>query len=556
MALERRDLTQLVSFDPPLPQRGFAILSQGTTTTADTWGGSGTDGQTYGYFTLDTTWWTNSSSSVNDLNLLPVPVGTIFQVWSTNSSAAFDPTKYLINGQGAPDLIDNNTWLNHAVFPKDVTLRRVVGIRQVSNTQWNIYFNPPANSTFNASTDGIVTLPQPTNAQWMGQYGHVIGLVMDWSKPGGPTSLSFTLTCPPNFRPTALNAGRRLQAFRGGSNIWDGTLQEPQASPTGWSVTANGVGVEGANFAATYSTWTADNVVNEAIGRGLRWRNDGIGSPPGLYGLNSSNVQDSGYQTVQDFTNLLTTSGALYWSIEPPMSVGIPAQPWVLRFRPFPTDLSGNPLIGGVTAPEQYNIQEWQRVDLNAVLTRVPADLYIINSSPTSRTMNGLYNTLVCKYQVTPDIPSTSGTATVPATYSTLTVDQPSSVASQGRVEYYLDMTSSGVMTSQQVQQVALNLLAHYTRFSFLTAFTVTPGRLLNNGGQAVDIALDWSGKMATVLVENAPVGGDISMSPQTFFIQDYSYDDDAETATVTPYQTAGTDIQSLVAEIYPNGFS
>jgi len=437
-------------------------------------------------------------------------------------------------------------------------MRYVVGIRQAAGdgSQWYIYFGPSTDTQFTSQTTGIVTWPEPSRPEWMGTLGHVTGLSMEWAKPGGPVSMAFNLTCPPAFRTEGMNCGRRVQAFRGGSCIWDGILEEPTPSATGWAFTADGTGVEGANYAAFYTSWTADDPVNKAIGRGLRWRNDGIGSPPGLFGLNSTNAQDSGSLTTQDFLNLLCTSGALYWSIEPPLSAGIPAEPWVLRFRPFPTDISGNPLSSGVTAPEQWNIQEWQRIDLKAKLTRVPPDLYIVNTSPTSRTLNGTYNTLVCRYQSSPDIPATSKTGAIAAAYNTIYVDQPGAVVEQGRVEYYLDMTSNGVMTAAQVVQVAQNILSRFIRLSFFNPYTVMPGQLLNNGGEPVDLACDQSGKMATVLIANAPVGGDVTFDPVTFFIADYVYDDDSQTATITPYQSAGKDIQSLISELYPSGYN
>jgi hypothetical protein len=558
--MERKDLTQLVTFDPPLPRVGFTILSQGTTTSAETWGGSGQDGKTFSYFLIDTSWWVaneNDGEPGLDQNLIPIPVGTKFQMWQAKSGQ-FNPAAGLVAGGGSTDLMDMSTWLAGYTIA-DATVRYVVGIRQATGdgSQWYIYFGPSTDKQFPANTNGIVTIPEPRNAQWMGQIGHVSGLQMEWSKPGGPTSLQFNLTCPPNFRVTGMDCGRRVQAFRGGSCIWDGIMEEPQASATGWTMTADGTGVEGANYSAYYSHWTADEPINRAIGRGLRWRNDGVGSPPGLFGLNSANAQDPSSLTVQDFANLLCTSGSLYWSIEPPLSAGIPAEPWVIRFREFPTDISGNPLSAGVRAAEQYNIQEWQRIDLKAKLNRVPPDLYIVNLSPTSRTLNGTYNTLACRYQATPDIPGTSAHPSgIPATYNTVFVDQPGAVAEQGRVEYFLDMTSNGVMTSAQVVQVAHNILNRYIRLSFFTAYTVQPGQLINNGGVPVDLACDWSGKMATVLVENAPVGGDVTMDPLTFFIADYVYDDDSQTATITPYQSAGKDIQSLIAAMYPNGYN
>ncbi len=558
MALERKDLTQIVTFDPPLPRRAFGILAQGTTTSADNWGGSSMDGKTFGYFLIDTTWWTASQGVVGDLNLLPMPVGTKFNMWTDSGTMLpFDPTPYLINQyNGAPDLINMNAYLNHAIVPKNTTLKTVVGVRQAAANQWYVYYSVPDVTVYNTLVDGIVTWPTPSNPQWMGEIGHVTGLSYNWSKPGGPTSLQFTLTCPPTFRTTGMNIGRRLQAWRGGSCIWDGTLEEPTASPTGWTIVADGTGTEGENFAATYSTWTPDNVINDAIGRGLRWRNDGIGQPQGVFGLNSSNAWDPGSQTVTDFLNLLCQTGSLYWSIEPSMSVQLPGEAWVLRIRPFPTDISGNPLSAGTASAEQYNVQDWGRIDLKANLKRLPPDLYILNSVPISRTTNGTYNTLVLKYQVTPDIPATSTKAEVPATYGLVVVDQPTAVAGQSRIEYFLDLTSAGVMTQAQVQVMGQALLQRYVKLSYTTAYTVTPGRLITSGGEPVDLACDYSGKIATVWVENAPVGGDVTASPLTFFIADYAYDDDSATATITPYQDSNRgDIQSLLAEMYPNTF-
>lgn len=557
MALERKDLSQIASLAPPLPRRAFTITGQGTTSTSETWGGSGTDGKLYGYVTLDTTWWTASQGTAGNLNLLPVPVGVQFQVYSRSSG--FSPASGLLNSQGAPDLLGMADWLA-AYTLKDAQLRTVVGIRQQSANSWNVYYSPSSDSAtadgpYTPGTDGIVTWPRPYNPQWFGAIGHVTGQVLQWDKPGGPTSLSFSLSCPPELRTTAMTAGRVLQVFRGGSCTWEGVLQEPQPSPTGWTITATGAGTYGDGYAAYYTQWVPDNPVNEAIGRGLRWRNDGIGSPPGLFGLNSGNAQDSGSLTVTDFLNLLTSTGALFWSVEPPLTVGLPAEPWVLRMRPFPVDISGNPLTAGTTLPQQYNIQEFQRIDLNKVAQRVPPDLYIVNSNPVPRTQNGLYNTLVCRYQATPDIPAISGTAAVAATFNEVFVDQPSSVAEQQRVEFFLDMTSAGVMTAAQVQEIAQAILARYVQLSYATAYTVYPGQLLNNGGEPVDLALDWSGKMATVLVENAPVGGSVTYGPTTFFVGTYSYDDDSQTGTLTPLQQGGTDISSILSELTSTSF-
>jgi hypothetical protein len=303
-----------------------------------------------------------------------------------------------------------------------------------------------------------------------------------------------------------------------------------------------------------YDTWNADNPIDKAIGRGLRWRNDTkIGKPTGIY---LGQQQDTGSMVITDFLNLLCTGGGLYWSIEPPASCSVPAPAWNIRLRPFPTDLTGDPLASNAATSTSWNVQEWQRTDLKAKLPRIPPDLYIVNTNPVPRTISNDYNTLVIKYMASADKTATSTTTASAAVYKVVVVDNPASVKAHGRNEYYLDISASNAMSEASVVSLGKNILAHYVRANFAADFTVEPGQLLNNGGYTVDLATNQCGKVATVQVENAAFGGEVSYGAVTFMIGNYTYDDDTQTATVSPYQSDKTDISNIINDLYPGKFA
>jgi hypothetical protein len=187
---------------------------------------------------------------------------------------------------------------------------------------------------------------------------------------------------------------------------------------------------------------------------------------------------------------------------------------------------------------------------------RFPPDLYIVNVNPVPRTISNDYNTLVIKYMSKADTTATSTVTASAATYNTIIVDQPASVQVHGRNEYYLDISASNVMTEAQVVTMGQNILAHYVRANFASTITVQPGRLVNNGGVAVDIGLDWSGYMVSLLVDTAAFGGEVNYGTQTFMVGDYAFDDDSQTSTITPFQSQNTDLASVLNELYPAQFS
>src|SRR5512146_3268262 len=105
MAFEKRNATRLVTFDPPLPRRGFAITSSTSTTDTDDFAGSSTDGRRYGKFVIDASQW----SGVNGSGVPPLSPGEKFQVWTWRTDQpnhGFYPSTGIpqYSKTGSPDL--------------------------------------------------------------------------------------------------------------------------------------------------------------------------------------------------------------------------------------------------------------------------------------------------------------------------------------------------------------------------------------------------------------------------------------------------------------------
>lgn len=586
MALELLNATQICSWAPPLPQRAFQIISVGVTSDNMLFAGYQTDGKRYNYVVINTSQWATAEGQ----HIPPMTPGEQFQIWQPSAGGWTNPPSF---GSGttapwtyAPELYNAYTLTENreagggsAVYKiADATLQTVVGVQQQANNSWFVYFAPGTNSTIPAITSsiGIITVPKPMHPKWLGSIGHVSTINYSYALPGGPDQLTCSLLVEPNYRTDATNPGRIFTAHRGGSCIWEGVLTEPQAAPNGWTLTANGVGTLGTNFGAWWqagagpvkssSGWTSDAPIDFAISRGLRWTNYGIGSPAGIY---LGPVQDPGSLTITDFLNLLCTGGALTWElVQPSGASSMPPAPWTIRVYPMPTDVSGNPLVTGVaqkgvaSANSTYVYTgawaagKWKRVDTLPTSPRVKPDLYLVNTNPVSRTINADYNTVIVYYEKTADSTATSTATATAATFATTFATIPGSVAIHGRLEYFLDVSNAGAMTGAAAAAIGQNVLNKYIRANFAGSFNVQPGQLLNLGGVPVDIGCNWNGSMVTVQVVNEAYGGEVGQAPITFLIGEYEFDDDTQTAVITPYQNARTDISSVVAQLYPGKFA
>lgn len=588
MALEKIHGTQIVTWAPPLPQRAFQILSAGQTTDNMFIGGMSTDGKRYGYFVLNTIQWMIQEGFHDP----PVRPGEQFQIYQVNTAGGWsqwisppvfgdgdalpDVSNPNRTSPNAPDLfavytLTQTRELEGATAPyilADPTVHTIAAVQQSSSGAWFVYFSPNTTISISPQNMGIVTIPRPYNPKYLGQIGHVSGTNYTYSIPGGPDQLTCLLQIEPDYRTDAMNPGRIVTAHRGCSCIWYGQLTEPQPAATGWTLTANGVGTFGTNFGAWWQpeanssnkkspAWNPDAPIDFAIDRGLPWVNRGIGRPPGIY---TGPQQDPGSMTITDFLNLLCTGGSLTWELVQPASASSwPPGPWELKIYDLPTDQNGNPLAAGPPVKIQIpvgNNTKWVRIDLLQSRPRRPPDLFLVNTSPVARTIQADYNTIIIRYQATPDITATSTKKAQAATFNTIFVDQPGSVALHGRMEYFLDITNAGSMTQDSAAQIGKNVLSKYIRANFAGSFPVMPGQLLNTGGVPVDLGLNWAGAVCTLQVKNEAFGGEVGNAPITFMIGQYEYDDDTQTATVTPYQNAKTDIASVIASLYPGKFA
>jgi hypothetical protein len=405
---------------------------------------------------------------------------------------------------------------------KEPTLFRVSAVSAPFAGFVNAYFAPQPQLS-PTSSDTAANLPRPTSPRWLGTIGHVSGLKYSFSCPGGPDAMSCLLRLPPDYRTDALNPGRVVQVWRGANCVWEGKLDEPVPGTDGWQISAHGAGTYGTDFTAVWTTWNADDPVDQAINRGLRWANPGIGTPSGIY---LAQKTDSGASTITEFLQLLCTGGGLLWSLTPPGATGPPAGPWTLSVFPLPQDVNG--------------------------ILQSPNTRILVCHSPVSRTVHSDINKIILRYQKTGDIPATSTRAAVAATYTTTSVAQQASIQAHGPMEYYLDLSSAGVMTAAAVTQVGQFVLSKYVRASFAGPFTVGPGQLLNAGGYPVDLGCERAGSVVQLMMTDAPYGGEVVAGPVTFMTGSYEFDDDTDTATITPLQDARTDMARLISALYP----
>jgi hypothetical protein len=479
--LEQLTYSQVATLQPAPPKWTLSVIG----------GGSSAPGQLqfgayagYAYFTAGV----NTSAA-------PAAAGDVFQLWA--SGVLKEPTLFTVAGT-----LQNNFGGN-----------------------WFVFFNPaPQSVPVNGNV--AISVPRPKNAKWLGSLGHVHGLTRTYSCPGGPDQLTLHFTAPPDYRTDALDPGRVVQAWRGASCVFEGILDEPQPAADGWTVTAHGAGQYGTDFAAIYATWNADDAINQAIGRGMRWVNQGIGKPGGIF---LGQVQDSGSETITAHLTLLVTGGGLLWQVTRGNASTLPAGPWTLTVFPFTSDANGNPLV--------------------------PPSRLLTCTTPVARTIAADINSLILRYQATPDIPQTGTKKAVPATFSTTNVNNFASIAKHSRMEYFLDISSAGVMTPQAAQVIGQNILNRYVRASWAGPFTVGPGQVRNMAGQPVDLGCDEAGLVYQVIAVDAPYGGEVAAAPLLFMSGGYEYDEDTETAIITPFQGVRTDMASLISALYPVKF-
>ena len=335
-----------------------------------------------------------------------------------------------------------------------------------------------------------------TDPQWLGTIGHVSALQYSYTCPGGAAQMSCTLQREPTYRPSALDPGRRVFVYRGARCVWEGRANEPVDSATGWAVAAHGIGTEGTDYAAVYTTWSLNDPVNQAISRGLRWRN------PGIAGGWLAQQPDSGSQTVTDHLNTLTTYSAQVWMVD-----------------------------------------RWNTLQVYAIPTVV--NRLLVCTTPVTRTIASDVTTIWLKYEASDDGQGNTS-------YGLTDAFNQDAINRHGATEVYGDLSNAGVMSAPSASNVGDQVLAKYQRAPFSGPFTARYGQLMTTGGSPIDLGCDRAGTVVRLLVTDAPFGGDAVTGQITFVVGTYEYNDDDGTATITPMASPRADFSSLLALVSP----
>lgn len=340
--------------------------------------------------------------------------------------------------------------------------------------------------------------PDGSQPRWLGTLGKVTPPVYSFTNPGGCKLLSCVLQREASYRSDALNPGRLVRAYRGGSVVWNGTLLEPVYGQNGWQITANGSGNWGANYRAIYTTWSNQNdAINQAITRGLGWVNPGV--PAGVW---LGQQIDSGAQSITDLLTLFCTKGGYTWYV------------------------GRNNVL---------SVYLWATTPVTRILTCV---------TPAPRTLGGDYNVIYGRYESAVD-----KTGTI-ATFGLTSVSTAQSITQHGRMETYTDMSNAGVQTAGAVQTLLQNKLNLYQRANFSGPFTVHYGELLTSGGRPVDLGCEQAGTVVQLVLMDYGYGGEIVPDPVTFVVGDYEYDDSTGTAQITPFQSLDLSLSGLLGTI------
>jgi hypothetical protein len=367
------------------------------------------------------------------------------------------------------------------------------------------------------SSQVAVAAPGSSNWMWLGTLGQVTALTYSYVCPGGCDKMSMTIMVPASFRTQLFNPGWQVRITRGGHQVWDGKLDEPQPSASGWTLTAVGTGNLGQNFTAYYSVDDVfpvdepDEILNRAIARGLPWGNPGYNSSPIASQFWMGQATDPGSQTVAAFLNLICTRGGLTWYVN--------SQP------------------GGL-----YGLDDLQIFPLPTVPNRL-----LVCTSPVARTLGGDINVIVARFMTGSDDTTTSPPTV--ATYNVLAVQNAASVTAHQAIETYVDLSDAGVLTVTQVQAICNNIFQLYQRASFAGPFEASYGQLLNTGGAPIDPGTDQAGTVLRLILTDWGLGGEVQPGPITVICGSYSWDDYRQVATISPMQTLDMSLTGMLSE-------
>ena len=330
--------------------------------------------------------------------------------------------------------------------------------------------------------------------------------------PGGADKMSCTVMVPAAYRTQLFNPGWQVRITRGGHQVWDGKLDEPVPTASGWTLTAVGTGNRGTDFLAIYSdTWPAgqpDESVNGAITRGLPWANPGVGQPSGAW---FGQAVDSGAQTITALLNLVCTRGAMTWYVNSQPG-GIPGD-----------DLSVFPLP---TVPNRL----------------------LVCTTPVARTLGGRHQHHL---DPVPDIGRHHQRHHLGARHlrDHRRAERPVRGRARGDRDVHRPVRRRRADGRRRAGGRDHAVLAIYQRASWAGPFTASYGQLLNTGGVPIDPGTDQAGTYVRLILTDYGYGGEVTPQfPVQFLVGAYEWDDFAGVFTVTPYVNVDQSLTGLLS--------
>lgn len=358
-----------------------------------------------------------------------------------------------------------------------------------------------------SKTQIVTYAPDGSQPRWLGQYGTYSPPVYSYTTPGGCDQLTTTFAKPPRWRTDALNPGRLLWAFRGGTCVWRGILDEPVPADAGWQISAHGAGGFGDDWRVNYSTaWGSgvfNTAVDNAIGRGLDWvRVTDIGAVSGIW---TGQPVDSGSETITDLLDMGCHKGGLTWT---------------------------------VTSGPRGNL-------LTVYALPTVANRILISTQPEARSIASGPNALYVRRQATWDAGKTA------ATFALSLATNSADITAHGRKEDFMDISSAGVYSDASAVAVAQSALRRFQRAGWAGPFTVQPGQLRNMGGQPVDLGTYWADGITAMVCElwlaDFGYGGEASPGAPQFLVGSYEYDSATGQATIQPFESARHDFSTVM---------
>jgi hypothetical protein len=371
----------------------------------------------------------------------------------------------------------------------------------------------------------LTTEQDGSDPRLLGQEGQTQELSWGSALPGGDSVMTTTVSMFSRHRTPAMNAGRLVRVYRGGI-VWRGTMAEPAPSDSGgWEVTAQGEGTYGNNFRAIAgggvaggTPASADQMINDARGKGLRWSHHN--DLDGVQGMDLTQLFEKGSRTVTEALSAFTSGNST--GADAPITLTWAVTGYDSRIRVF--------RLPSVTRP-----------------TRL-----LISADPVGRTLAGYYNAMALRHQSSRD-----GDGGQAATFDVWQQPVPGvitpSIARHGRLEGYADYSNAGYMSGVEARNRAQGVLNAYEAIAYTQEFTATPGQVLTIGGSPVDLGTERAGEVYQVLYADIGAGGEVSQADQVIFVGgSYLWDDVAQAARITPYNFVRQDFGSLVEAMAP----